>query len=505
MTMEHQELKFRDATKAEIDSAAQHAAEAFLSYRRTSGTVRAEFLSSIAAEIEGSGDVLLQRCESETGLPITRLTGERTRTVNQIRMFAAMLTEGSWVDARIDLPEPDRKPLAKPDVRSMLRPVGPVAVFGASNFPLAFSVAGGDTISALAAGCPVVFKAHPAHPGTCELVAIAIHAAEKRCRMPPGTFSLIQGRSTEVGQLLVRHPAICAVAFTGSFRGGKALFDAAVTRAVPIPVFAEMGSSNPVFVLPRMLRERSASIARDLAASVTQSVGQFCTNPGLVFLHSSDDAQSFLTQLSKSLDDVPPGVMLTESIAENYRSGVEVRSRIKSVNVRTVARGEIAERLGASVLLETDTTQFLSHSLLQEEVFGPSTLAVMASTKEDLLRAAQSLHGHLTATIHGTREDLAEYADLLDILEQKVGRLIVNGYPTGVEVCTSMVHGGPFPATTDSRTTSVGTGAITRFVRPVCYQNVPNSLLPDELQNENPLKIMRMVNGERHRNALAGV
>jgi NADP-dependent aldehyde dehydrogenase len=381
----------------------------------------------------------------------------------------------------------------------MLRPLGPVAVFGASNFPLAFSVAGGDTISVLAAGCPVVFKAHPAHPGTCELVAKAIHAAVKSCGMPPGTFSMLQGRTTEVGQHLVRHPAINAVAFTGSFRGGKALFDAAVTRKVPIPVFAEMGSSNPVFILPRMLRERSASIARDLATSVTLGVGQFCTNPGLVFLVSSDDTDSFLEQLSGLLNNVPAGVMLTEAIAENYRSGVEVRSTIGSMKVRRSAREESKGLLGQPVLLETDTEQFLGNEVLQEEIFGPSTLAVTAKTKDDLLRAAASLHGHLTATIHGTHEDFHEYTGLMDILEQKVGRIIVNGYPTGVEVCNSMVHGGPFPATTDSRATSVGTAAITRFARPVCYQDVPASLLPEELKDENPLRIMRIVNGQRRK------
>ena len=488
------EPAFKEATPQEIDIAIQKASTAFKSYRSKSGKEKAEFLEAIADEIMNIGDSLISRCMEETGLPEARLTGERGRTVNQLKLFAQLLREGSWVDARIETADPDRKPLPKADIRSMLKALGPVGVFGASNFPLAFSVAGGDTASALAAGCTVVVKGHPAHPGTSEMVALAIKSAVKKCNMPEGTFSMVNGPSVAVGQALVRHPLIKAIGFTGSFNGGKALFDEANKRDEPIPVYAEMGSTNPLFILPRALKERKDTIARDLAASVVLGVGQFCTNPGLVFVENSDDSKQFKALLTQSMSGAGAGVMLTSSIGSNYKRGIE---RLEKAGVEVLARGAEASSAchGTPYLLHATAQSFLEAPLLQEEVFGPSTLAVTAESKAELLKAAEKLHGHLTITIHGTDEDLLEHQDLIAVLEQKAGRLTINGYPTGVEVCHSMVHGGPFPATTDSRTTSVGTAAIHRFVRPVCYQNFSSALLPDELKDGNPLNIWRLVNG----------
>jgi len=351
-------------------------------------------------------------------------------------------------------------------------------------------------VSALAAGCPVVFKAHPAHPGACELVGLAIQRAVKKSGMPEGTFSMVNGRSNQVGMALVKHPGITAIGFTGSYRGGKALFDEANKRAVPIPVYAEMGSTNPVFILPDALKERKEKIAQDLAAAVTLGVGQFCTNPGLVFIPNSDDGKTFKDALSTSIKGINSGVMLTSGIQSNFQKGVEKLSASKGVEVLAKGPSEGAGSRGTAHLLHASIESFLKDHTLEEEVFGPSTLAITANTKAELMQAASNLGGHITATLHGTEKDLKEYADLISLLEQKVGRLIINGYPTGVEVCHSMVHGGPFPATTDSRTTSVGTGAITRFTRPIAYQNFPTFLLPAELQDENPLEILRFVNGE---------
>lgn len=498
-TGEKLEPAFYEATEKEINKAIEVASEAFQTYRNASGKDKAQFLENIGEEIIALGDELIQRCMLETGLPEARLTGERGRTVGQLKLFASLLREGSWVDARVDTADPDRKPLPKADIRSMQRALGPVAVFGASNFPLAFSVAGGDTASALAAGCPVVFKAHPAHPGVCELVGLAIQRAVKKSGMPEGTFSMVNGRSNAVGMALVKHPAITAVGFTGSYRGGKALFDEAAKRPVPIPVYAEMGSTNPVFILPDALKERKDKIAEELAAAVTLGVGQFCTNPGLVFLPESDDASKFKTALSSTFKGINAGVMLTSGIHGSFEKGIEKLRT--ATGVETLAQGKPAEsgKRGTAHLLHASIDSFLKDHTLEEEVFGPSTLAITANTKEELMKAARNLGGHITATLHGTDKDLAEYADLVAVLEQKVGRLIINGYPTGVEVCHSMVHGGPFPATTDSRTTSVGTGAINRFTRPVCYQNFPDSLLPSELKRDNPLGIWRLVNGERQK------
>ena len=487
---------FYEASQKEINEAIEKASKAFQQYRNKTGKEKADFLEAIADEIIALDSSLITRAMEESGLPEARLTGERGRTVGQLKLFAQLLLEGSWVNARIDIADAERKPLPKPDVRSMEKAIGPVGVFGASNFPLAFSVAGGDTVSALAAGCPVVFKAHPAHPGTCELVGIAIQKAIKKTGMPEGTFSMINGRSTEVGMALVRHPHIKAIGFTGSFFGGKALFDEANKRTEPIPVYAEMGSVNPVFILPRILKEKGEKIAQDLAASVTLGVGQFCTNPGLVFIEQSDEENKFRDNLSKQVNEITAGVMLTSGIQNNYKKGIEKLSSVEGVSVLAKGKNEGEGSRGTPHVLHATAALFLQQHELEEEVFGPSTLAITANSKEELFQAAKKLGGHITATIHGTEEDLAEYAELINILEQKVGRVLINGYPTGVEVCHAMVHGGPYPATTDSRTTSVGTLAIHRFTRPVCYQNFPQSLLPAELKDDNPLGIWRLVNGE---------
>jgi NADP-dependent aldehyde dehydrogenase len=490
------EPAFYEASQKEINEAIEKAKDAFQQYRNKTGKEKADFLEAIADEIIALDTSLITRAMEESGLPEARLAGERGRTVGQLKLFAQLLREGSWVNARIDMADAERKPLPKPDVRSVEKAIGPVGVFGASNFPLAFSVAGGDTVSALAAGCPVVFKAHPAHPGTCELVGIAIQKAIKKTGMPEGTFSMINGRSTEVGMALVRHPHIKAIGFTGSFFGGKALFDEANKRPEPIPVYAEMGSVNPVFILPRILKEKGEKIAQDLAASVTLGVGQFCTNPGLVFVQQSDDENKFRDDLSKQVNQISAGVMLTPGIQNNFKKGIEKLSGIEGVDVLAKGKNEGEGSRGTPHVLHATAALFLQKHELEEEVFGPSTLAVTANGKGELFQAARKLGGHITATIHGTEEDLTEYAELVNILEQKVGRVLINGYPTGVEVCHAMVHGGPYPATTDSRTTSVGTLAIHRFTRPVCYQNFPQSLLPAELKDDNPLGIWRLVNGE---------
>lgn len=482
------ETEFHEASQAEVDKAVEKAAAAFLEYSKKSPSEKADFLDAIGDEIMALGDDLIERCMKESGLPEGRLTGERGRTVNQLKLFADVVRDGSWVDARIDTGEPD--------VRSMQKALGPVGVFGASNFPLAFSVAGGDTASALAAGCPIVVKAHPSHPGTCELVGKAILKAAEKTGMPDGVFSLVHGTSHEAGLAIVRHPKIKAVGFTGSYGGGKALFDEANKRPEPIPVYAEMGSTNPVFILPGALKERKDSMAEELAGSVSLGVGQFCTSPGLVFHPESDDAASFQSSLTEQMKNISAGVMLNEGIQKNYQSGLEELSNVAGVEV--LAQGPSDENgfRGATALFRASASTYFKNQSLEEEIFGPSTLLLSSSDKEEMVRAAKQLKGHLTATIHGTEEDLEEYSDLIEILEQKVGRIIFNGYPTGVRVCHAMIHGGPFPATTDSRTTSVGTSAIQRFARPVCYQDFPETTLPDELKDANPLGIWRLVDGE---------
>ncbi|RMG28525.1 MAG: aldehyde dehydrogenase (NADP(+)) [Bacteroidetes bacterium] len=490
---------FYEATPAEVAQAAKAAEAAFERYRRLEPAARAAFLDQIAEEIMALGDALIKRAMQETALPEGRLKGERGRTCNQLKLFAEVVREGSWVDARIDTADPGRKPVPRPDVRQMHIPLGPVAVFGASNFPLAFSVAGGDTASALAAGCTVLVKGHPAHPGTSELVGRAVLAAAAKTNMPEGVFSLLQGAGHQVGMAMVEHPLVKAVGFTGSFRGGKALFDLANQRPEPIPVYAEMGSTNPVFVLPGALAQRAASIAKGLASSVALGVGQFCTNPGLVLALEGEHTQGFIEQTGKELGEITAGTMLTKGIQQAYLSGIKKLNAIG--NVEVVASGKAASTANTSTtfMLKTDAATLLTRKELTEEVFGPSTVAVTASSKAELLAAANSLEGHLTATIHATEKDLQEFDELVTCLQRKVGRLIFNGFPTGVEVCHAMVHGGPFPATTDARSTSVGTAAIRRFARPLCYQDFPQHILPPELQNHNPRKIWRLINGQMSR------
>jgi alpha-ketoglutaric semialdehyde dehydrogenase len=488
--------KFYQATSEEINEAVTAANEAFPIYWSKSGQERANFLDEIANGITQLGDDLIVLAGLETALPEQRLLGERQRTLGQIKAFADLLREGRWVDARIEQGDAERKPLPKPDLRSMQTALGPVAVFGASNFPFAFSVAGGDTISALAAGCPIIFKAHPAHPATCELVGKAIADAAKRSGMPDGVFSMLHGDGPTVGTALVVHSGIKAVGFTGSYKAGRSIFDAAAGRPEPIPVYAEMGSTNPVFILPEAMKQRGKAIASGYAAALTLGVGQFCTNPGLLVYHDNEEAGSFKEGLVQAISGAQGGTMLTEQIANAYKTGLASRSKATSLEV--LAQGLPVDQFQyqTPVLFHTKADLLIQDSHLQEELFGPAGIAVAATSKNELLHLAENLSGHLTATVHGTDEDLVAYKDLLDILIRKVGRLVINGFPTGVEVSHAMVHGGPFPATTDSRSTSVGTGAIHRFTRPVCYQGMPQTLLPNELKDSNPLGIWRSVNGQ---------
>ncbi|MEP6787452.1 MAG: aldehyde dehydrogenase (NADP(+)) [Acidobacteriota bacterium] len=486
---------FHSATPDELNRAIELADEARIPFGNLPGRERAKFLRAIADNIEALGDMLIERASLETALPNARFVGERGRTCGQLRMFADLLDEGSWVDARIDHAIPDRQPIPKPDIRSMLRPLGPVAVFCASNFPLAYSVAGGDTASAFAAGCPVIVNAHIAHPGTAELVGSAVAKAVKDCGMPEGTFSLLFSNGYEIGQALVKHQAIKAVGFTGSRRGGRALMDIAAARPEPIPVYAEMSSVNPTFILPSAVRERGDAIVNDLLASVTGGVGQFCTKPGLVFLPESDGSEKFISDFKEQISSTAPSPLLTSGIRKNFTDASEKRQS----EVATFSANQDANLPGFSVnpsVFETSAIEFLSTPDLNEEIFGPTTLLIRSNKHEELHNIARSLEGQLTASIHGSDSDLVEYADLIAILETKVGRLIFNGFSTGVEVCPSMVHGGPYPATSDSRSTAVGSRAITRFARLVCFQNFPDSALPDELKEDNPLSIRRMIDGE---------
>ena len=487
---------FHKAIITEADETVALATKAFEDYRRLPGEKIAEFLNRIAEEILKLGDELIQRTSVETGLPEARLVGERNRTVNQFKMFAELVREGSWLEATIDRAQPDRKPLPKVDLRRMLVPLGPVVVFGASNFPLAFSVGGGDTASALAAGCPVIVKAHSAHPGASEMVAHAIQHAAEATGMPKGVFAMLHGDGTEIGMGLVTHPGIKAVGFTGSLQGGRALFDAAVKRPEPIPVFAEMSSVNPVFILPRALKQNGKAIAEGLTQSVTLGVGQFCTNPGLAFGRQSDDWTAFVQRVGELAGAVAPGVMLHQGINASFHKGAERMQKVAGVRVAGKSSAEAPQNRAPAMVFNTDSKTFQEQHVLREEVFGPSTLLVNCGSKEELEQIARSLPGQLTATIHGTEEDLAEHAGLLAILGEKVGRLIFNQFPTGVEVCPSMQHGGPYPATTDSRFTSVGTYAIKRFVRPIAFQNFPDSALPVELKNKNARNIWRIVDGK---------
>jgi len=485
---------FHESPFDDVDHALRLADSALASLR--DAEVRALLLEKIAEEILALGDELLQRAHLESGLPLDRLTGERGRTVGQLRLFAQVVREGSWADARIDPALPDRQPLPRPDLRRILVPLGPVVVFGASNFPLAFSTAGGDTASAFAAGNPVIVKAHPAHPGTSELVAGAITRAVAATGLPGGVFSHLHGGS-DLAHALVRHPLTRAVGFTGSAHAGRALFDTAAARPEPIPVFAEMSSLNPVFILPGALRERATQIAEGLKNSILMGVGQFCTKPGLVFGIGGPELQTFAAQLANFIEASAPATMLHAGIRDTFEKGVDAVAKVPGAVPLATADLEptAAKTQGAAAVFATDLDGFISQRALHHEVFGPYTLLVDAPDLPSLVKAVGGLEGQLTATVHGTPEDLAAASDLLAALERKAGRLLIGGFPTGVEVSPAMHHGGPYPATTDSRFTSVGTAAIQRFARPVCFQNFPASTLPPELLNENPRGLMRLVNG----------
>ncbi|ASL25110.1 aldehyde dehydrogenase (NADP(+)) [Azotobacter chroococcum] len=490
---------FYQATPEEVNAAAEAAAAAYPAFRALPAARRAEFLEAIAAEIDALGDDFVAIVCRETALPAARIQGERGRTCNQMRLFAQVLRRGDFHGARIDRALPERQPLPRVDLRQCRIGVGPVAVFGASNFPLAFSTAGGDTAAALAAGCPVVFKAHSGHMATAEGVADAIVRAAEKTGMPAGVFNMIYGNG--VGEALVKHPAIQAVGFTGSLKGGRALCDMAAARPQPIPVFAEMSSINPVLLLPAALKQRGEQIARELTASVTMGCGQFCTNPGLIVGLRSAEFSAFLAAFAAAMADQGPQTMLNPGTLKSYEKGLaalhahpQVRHLAGQPQEGNQARPQLFQA-DVALLLEGD-------ELLQEEVFGPTTVVVEVAEPAELVRALHGLHGQLTATLIAEPADLTAFAALVPVLEQKAGRLLLNGYPTGVEVCDAMVHGGPYPATSDARGTSVGSLAIDRFLRPVCYQNYPDALLPEALQNANPLGILRLVDGQPSREAL---
>ncbi len=468
-------------TPEHVDKAVQAAEEAFWSYGYSSRQERADFLNKIADEIEARAEAITQIGSQETGLPEARLQGERGRTTGQLRLFASHILKGDYLDIRHDEALPERKPLPRPDLRMIQRPIGPVAVFGASNFPLAFSTAGGDTASALAAGCPVVVKGHSSHPGTAEIVAEAIAAAIKACGIHPGVFSLIQGGRRNVGQALVQHPLIKAVGFTGSLVGGKALFDLCAQRAEPIPFFGELGSVNPMFLLPEALKARAAEIATGWAGSLTLGVGQFCTNPGIAIVIDGPDADAFSQAATDALTPVAEQTMLTDGIAEAYRSG---RDRVKGTTGVQELLTSVCNMRGASpYLYKTTGENWLANEVLGEEVFGPLGLIVTVKDFAEMKKLAQSLHGQLTCTLHMDTGDTMQARQLMPVLERKAGRILANGFPTGVEVCDAMVHGGPYPASTNFGATSVGTLAIRRFLRPVCYQNMPEAILPQDLNH----------------------
>ena len=491
------ETIFADASKEEINQAVEEAAKAFAETRHYSAEKIAQFLVRVADEIEALGDELLEVCDSETALGLPRLTGERGRTTGQLRAFANHIREGSYVEAIIDKALPNRQPAPRPDIRRMLIPIGPVAVFPPNNFPLAFGAAGGDTASAFAAGCPVILKSHPSHPATSELVAQAIHRAVKLSGFPKGFFSLLHGTSIDVGQALVQHPKLAAVGFTGSLRGGRAIYNTAAARPKPIPVYAEMGSVNPVVILPDALKTRHESIVQGLSASVTLGSGQFCTNPGLVVMLDSPETEAFIQDLAIAMDSLANGFLLNAAVEQNLSKGVSAMLQNKSLSL--ITGGNKPESAGfcyANTILKSTAQAFVHEPELREELFGPVTLIITCASFEEIEAVLGVLEGNLTATVHASETESTEVGRLFSILSENTGRLILNGYPTGVEVVHAMVHGGPYPATSAPNSTSVGMTAIQRFLRPVAYQNTPDKLLPDALKNANPLGIWRIVDNE---------
>ncbi|MBT8184276.1 MAG: aldehyde dehydrogenase (NADP(+)) [Eudoraea sp.] len=496
------ETVFHEASTEEIHRALNLASEAFKSYSKISGSRKAAFLDAIADEIMALGDELIAVYCSETGLPEGRAKGERGRTIGQLRSFALLIKEGSWVDATIDTAEPDREPMPKPDLRKMLVPLGPIVVFGASNFPLAYSTAGGDTASALAAGCPVIVKSHPMHAGTGELVASAVIAAVKKTGMPDGVFSNLNSSGIEVGKQLTAHPDVKGIGFTGSIRGGRALFDLAADREEPIPVFAEMGSINPVLLLPEAIKERGAQWASTYAGSITLGSGQFCTNPGLLLGLVGEELDHFISLLSEEIIKKEPNSMLHPNIIGAYEKNRAAATTQDGTTVVAEYPEEVPVNFARQTVLTVNGETFLKNSTLHQEVFGPFSLVVKAKDAREMEEIISGLEGQLTGTIVAETEELSTHSHLVDALQNRVGRLIYNGVPTGVEVCPAMHHGGPYPSSTDSRFTAVGIHAIKRWVRPVSYQDWPDNLLPDALKNENPLKISRLVNQTQSREAI---
>ncbi|PMS16048.1 aldehyde dehydrogenase (NADP(+)) [Trinickia dabaoshanensis] len=479
----------------DVDRACRLAQAAFDPFRQAPLETRARLLEAIGERILALGDALIERGHAESALPKARLEGERARTVGQLKLFAQLVRDGRWLGATLDSAMPERKPLPRSDLRLQKIPVGPVAVFGASNFPLAFSVAGGDTASALAAGCPVVVKAHPAHLGTSELVGRAIQEAVAECGLPAGVFALVIGAGNAVGEALVAHPAIKAVGFTGSRGGGIALMNIAARRREPIPVYAEMSSINPCFVLPGALAARAEAIATGFVDSLTLGVGQFCTNPGLVVVLDGPDRQAFVEAASKALEKKGAQTMLTAGIASAYRDGVGKRAGVLGVTQVGQGASTDAQHAALPALFATSQSRFLAEAPLEDEIFGPTSLIVTCANVDEMVELAEHIEGQLTATLHMEQSDVELARRLLPTLERKAGRILANGFSTGVEVAHAMVHGGPFPATSDPRSTSVGTLAIERFLRPVCYQDLPSELLPSSVQDDNPLNLWRLRDG----------
>ncbi|CAA0208363.1 aldehyde dehydrogenase (NADP(+)) [Tenacibaculum maritimum] len=496
------EYVFTEATQEEINTAVDLASEAFQEFKQVSGKKKAAFLNAIADEILTLEDELIQTYCSETGLPEGRAMGERGRTVFQLRSFAELVAEGSWVEASIDTAIPDRAPLPKSDIRKMNVPIGPVVVFGASNFPLAYSTAGGDTAAALAAGCPVIVKSHPMHAGTGALVASAIIKAAEKTGMPNGVFSNLNSSGIEVGQQLVSHPKVKAVGFTGSVRGGRALLDLAAKREEPIPVFAEMGSVNPVVILPEALETRGAVLAETYAKSITLGTGQFCTNPGLILGIKSEALTNFIEKLAVETVKINPSCMLHPNIVGAYETNKKKLLAETGIEVVGAYKEAVKNNYATQVVATVSGSTFLKNPTLHQEVFGPFSLVVQCEDKAALEKIIAALEGQLTGTIIANDSEIGTYNSLITTLQDRVGRIIFNGVPTGVEVCPSMVHGGPYPASTDNRFTAVGVNSIKRWVRPFSYQDFPNALLPEELQNENPLHIARLLNNTMTRDKI---
>lgn len=494
-------MKFQDASAADIDRSVQQAWQAFHIYRNYSLRQRADFMRVIAIELEAAGDALLEVAMHESHLPEARLRSERARTIFQLNSYADACESGAWLDARIDTAAPDKTP-PKPDIRKMLVPLGPVAVFGASNFPFAYSTAGGDTASAFAAGCPVIVKAHPAHAQTSEMVASCISKAVEKCSMPAEIFTHIHGSDFKAGENLVTHPLVKAVGFTGSFTGGKALFDLANQRKQPIPVFAEMSSINPVFLLPEKLQQDAEAIAKMYAGSITLGVGQFCTNPGLIIAIEGEPLKKFMQVLTAEIIKATPGTMLHAGIAKNFAEKRKAALSQEGVGVVAFADSPASEDQGVPTVATASAETFLNNPVLHQEVFGPYSIIIRCKDVNEMTEVTRHIEGQLTATLMATVNDIRSNVELVETVKNICGRFILNGVPTGVEVCLSMHHGGPFPATTDSRFTSVGADAIRRFARPIAYQNWPDELLPAELQNANPLGIWRTVNNQLQQGAV---